>query len=70
MLKILEFMFSGPLKFIGCFFILLLILALIEGAIANICKTIIASKALKYNKYTDLDIKSNIRDIISGKTEE
>ena len=70
MLKILEFMFSGPLKFIGCFFIILLILVVIEGAIANICKTIIAIKTLKYNKYAEVNIKSNIRDIISGKSEE
>lgn len=69
MLKILEFMFSGPFKFLGCFFIILLVLALIEGAIANICKTIMTCKQLKYGKEpkSDNEIRSNVKDIISRK---
>ena len=66
---LLEFMFSGVLKFIGCFFILYLIIVLIEGAISNICRTIITVKALKYNKETRSDntIKNNVKNIMDRK---
>lgn len=53
MLEILEFVFSGPFKFLGCFFILLLFLALIEGVVANICTTIMTIKKIKYLKEID-----------------
>ena len=68
MLKIVEFMFSSPLKFIGCFFMLLLILAVIEGAIANICNTIISCKRLKHNQEFEVDIKQNIRNMKNRNT--
>lgn len=70
MITILEFMFSGPFKFLGCFFILLLVLALIEGAISNICKTIMTVNALKYNKKLDTSVKNNINNIISRDEKE
>lgn len=47
MLRILEFMFSNGWRFTGCFIILILVFAVIEGAIANICTTIINSKKIK-----------------------
>ena len=68
MLEILEFMFSSWLKFIGCFIMLTLILAVIEATIVNICRTIINTKKLKYikelnelesNKQKDNNIKPN-----------
>lgn len=68
MIVVLEFMFSGILKFIGCFLMFLLLIALIEGIVCNICRTILAIKALKYNSRIDNShIKNNIRDMITGK---
>lgn len=47
MLEILEFVFSSPFKFIGSLLLLLLILAIIEEVVVNICNCIVNCRKLK-----------------------
>lgn len=68
-LDLIKFVLSGPFKFIGFLFILLIIATLIEGIVGNICRTIIFSKKIKYNKETEFEqeIKTKIGSSLKNK---
>lgn len=60
MLEILEFIFSSPFKFIGSLFLLLLLLAIIESVVVNICNCIIKCRKLKTIEKVNRDKKIEI----------
>lgn len=71
-LDLLKFVLSGPFKFIGFLFILLIVATLIEGIVGNICRTIITTRKIKYDKeiQTEQEIKTRIGSSLKSKNPE
>lgn len=57
MLEILKYIFSSPWIFVGIIMLISVIGEVVGNIVANICRAVIGSKAVKYSDKTDIKIE-------------